>query len=386
MRMHVDRRHERVLALVQERGSLRVTDLAGELGVSVVTVRRDVETLSGQGRLVRRHGAVLWPGTVADRGERGAGPAGSAPGRPAPVVGMVVPTVDRFFGDMVRGARETVEAQGGRLLLGLTSYQPEEDAAQIGRMLESGANGLLLAPSWQEGLPSAAQQQRLRESAAPVVLVERWAPAGSPAAELDRVRTDRAHGAAMAVRHLADLGHRSIALAVQESVHAGRIRDGFDGAVRSLGLTSVPVPPPEDHPASTGTRRLEATLELLAGAVARDGVTAALVHSDADAIALVARLRERGVRVPEDLAVVAYDDEVASLAEVPLTAVAPPKRAVGAMAAQLLLTRIAEDADREREVLPRQHLDLLPELRVRASCGGGAGRTGGPGLVTPAAP
>ncbi|MFH8568355.1 substrate-binding domain-containing protein [Streptomyces sp. NPDC017993] len=385
MRMHVDRRHERVLALVQERGSLRVTDLAGELGVSVVTVRRDVEALSGQGRLVRRHGAVLWPGATSRGGVQDAGRAGGAPERPAPVVGMVVPTVDRFFGDMVRGAREAVEAQGGRLLLGLTSYQPEEDAAQIGRLLDGGANGLLLAPSWQDGLPPADRQQRLRESVAPVVLVERWAPPGSPAAELDRVRTDRAHGAAMAVRHLADLGHRRIALAVQESVHAGPIRDGFDAAVRSSGRTPVAVPP-SDEPAPTGARRLERTLECLAAAVAEDGVTAALVHSDADAITLVARLRERGVRVPEDLAVVAYDDEVASLAEVPLTAVAPPKRAVGAMAAQLLLTRIAENADREREVLPRQHLDLLPELHVRASCGGGVGRTAGPDSLTPPAP
>ncbi len=47
--------------------------------------------------------------------------------------------------------------------------------------------------------------------------MERWAPIGHPAARLDRVRSDHAHGAAEAVAHLAGLGHRSIALAVQES-------------------------------------------------------------------------------------------------------------------------------------------------------------------------
>ncbi|MFG2138062.1 substrate-binding domain-containing protein [Streptomyces sp. NPDC048650] len=365
MRMHVDRRQERVVALVRERGSLRVADLAEELGVSVVTVRRDVEALAERGVLVRRHGAVLWPGGVSapDR-------AGAAPGAAAPVVGMVVPTVDRFFGDIVRGARETVEERGGRLLLGLTGYRPAEDAAQIERLLGAGAEGLLLAPSWQDGLPSAAEQERLLSGTAPIVLVERWAPPGSPAAELDRVGTDRAHGAATAVRHLTGLGHRRIALMVQESVHASRIRDGFREAVRSLGRAVEPVPERMPPPSANGAERLERTLEQLVRAIAEDGVTAALVHSDADAIALVARLRERGVRVPEDLAVVAYDDEVASLAEVPLTAVAPPKGAVGTTAARLLLSRIAA-ASHGRDMTPRQHLGLLPELRIRASCGAG---------------
>lgn len=70
MRLHVDQRHERVLALVRERGSLRVADLANELGVSAVTLRRDVETLAAQGRVQRLHGAVVWPGTPRRRSGR----------------------------------------------------------------------------------------------------------------------------------------------------------------------------------------------------------------------------------------------------------------------------------------------------------------------------
>lgn len=92
------------------------------------------------------------------------------------------------------------------------------------------------------------------------------------------------------------------------------------------------------------------------------------MHSDEDAIVLVPRLQARGVRVPEDLALIAYDDQVATLADVPLTAVAPPKRSVGELATGILLRRIAERTGRLTPG-PRQHLDLLPELRIRASCG-----------------
>ncbi|SCD83819.1 substrate-binding protein-like domain-containing protein, partial [Streptomyces sp. SolWspMP-sol7th] len=95
--------------------------------------------------------------------------------------------------------------------------------------------------------------------------------------------------------------------------------------------------------------------------------TAVLAHNDEDATRLVRDLAERGVRVPGDLALVTYDDEVAALAEIPLTAVAPPKRAVGRAAVELLTERLAEGGGGERE--PRRHVELLPALRVRGSCG-----------------
>ncbi|MFF0793531.1 substrate-binding domain-containing protein [Streptomyces spiralis] len=73
----------------------------------------------------------------------------------------------------------------------------------------------------------------------------------------------------------------------------------------------------------------------------------------------------RGLSVPEDLALISYDDVFAAPGAPPLTAVAPPKRAVGAAAVDLLLRRL-----RSGPALPVHRLELLPELKVRASCGG----------------
>ncbi|MFC7262585.1 substrate-binding domain-containing protein [Streptomyces lutosisoli] len=357
MRLHVDQRHERVLELVRERGSLRVADLAAELGVSAVTLRRDVEALAAQGRVRRLHGAVVWPGDAATEAQTRQESAEGA------VIGMIVPTTTNIFADIVRGAREAIGAQGGRLVLGMTGYVDSEDAVQAEHLIAGGAEGLLVAPSWFGGVPLGGQEKWLLECAVPAVLVERSAPAGNPAAGLDRVRTDRAHGAAVAVGHFASLGHHRITAVLQEGPHATQISAGYLAAVRSLGLdVDSGAPSVREH------GDYEASIDYLVEAVEKRGVTAALVHSDEDAIVLVPKLQARGISVPEDLALIAYDDEVAGLSDVPLTAIAPPKRSVGELAAKLLLQRLAERTSGRRPA-PRQHLELLPELRIRSSCG-----------------
>ncbi|CAM5727786.1 substrate-binding domain-containing protein [Streptomyces violaceorubidus] len=93
------------------------------------------------------------------------------------------------------------------------------------------------------------------------------------------------------------------------------------------------------------------------------GATAMVLHGDVDALMVVQRLAEEGVRVPEDCSVVAYDDVVAGLASPPLTAVSPPKAEVGHAAAELLLERLA-GAPGSR---PGRRVELLPRLMVRGS-------------------
>jgi DNA-binding LacI/PurR family transcriptional regulator len=75
-------------------------------------------------------------------------------------------------------------------------------------------------------------------------------------------------------------------------------------------------------------------------------------------------LRSLGRRVPEDVSLIAYDDVMAHLLEVPLTAVSPPKYEVGRQAAALLARRLMEG-----EAAPVQHLLLKPRLVIRNTCG-----------------
>lgn len=374
MRRHVDQRQARVLSLVRARGSVRVADLARELGISPVTLRRDVEAMAARGEIQRMHGVISRLESDSAGAEAGsetaAGTAtgtatatGTGRGGGGLVIGMVVPTTEYYYADVVRGAREVVEARGARLTVGLTRYLAGEDRTQADRLLSTGADGLLLTPNWAAGAPGPGEGAWTAELPVPTVLVERWAPPGHPAASLDRVASDHADGAARAVRHLAELGHKRIALASRETPTSGRLRTGFAAAVSLLGLEPAPAWPAAGAAPLAEAEAFARTLDYLCAAVAEGGVTAALIHSDTDAIMLIPRLQSRGVRVPEDLAVITYDDEVAELADVPLSAVAPAKREVGARAAGMLLDRL-EDRGAGREG-PRQHLDLLPRLTVR---------------------
>ncbi|WP_406373206.1 substrate-binding domain-containing protein [Streptomyces sp. NBC_01550] len=373
MRYTVDERHERILELVRRHGSLRVTDLAHHLGMSTVTLRRDVETLSAAGRLDRTRGAVSWPGASGAASAPGpqpileAGPSDLADGAGV-TLGLVVPQSQYYFGEIIRGVREEVQSSGGRLVLGFSGYIPGQDEEQARRLLESGIDGLLLTPGWmRDGSEEDAPDL---DFGVPTVMLERRAAAGTQAAEFDFVCSDHYAGVGLAVRHLVSLGHRDIALLAGGSATGVQVRAGYEAALRSAGIAGPPIDPIDLYAGELDTGRLERAAKRLVKAVDAEKVSAAVVLSDTDAILLLQILRglEPQLRIPQDLAIIAYDDDVAALSDLPLTAVAPPKYEVGREAVQLLLRRVRESRQGQQAGTKR-HLALLPELRVRQSCG-----------------
>ncbi|SCX99715.1 DNA-binding transcriptional regulator, LacI/PurR family [Streptomyces sp. 136MFCol5.1] len=373
MRYTVDERHERILELVRQHGSLRVTDLAHHLGMSTVTLRRDVEALSGAGRLDRTRGAVSWPGAPAAAFVQGphlipeAGPSDLADGAGV-TLGLVVPQSQYYFGEIIRGVREEVQSVGGRLVLGFSGYIPGQDEEQARRLLDSGIDGLLLTPGWmRDGSEEDAPDL---DFGVPTVMLERRAAAGTQAAEFDFVCSDHYAGVGLAVRHLVSLGHRDIALLAGGSATGVHVRAGYEAALRSAGVARPPIDPIDLYEGELDTGRLERAAKRLVEAVDAGQVSAAVVLSDTDAILLLQILRslEPQLRIPQDLAIIAYDDDVAALSDLPLTAVAPPKYEVGQEAVQLLLRRVRERRQGQG-ASSKRHLALLPELRVRQSCG-----------------
>ncbi|MFG2139403.1 substrate-binding domain-containing protein [Streptomyces sp. NPDC048650] len=367
MRESAVQRHDRLLALVRESGTARIADLATRLGVSPVTVRRDVEALTRKGLVDRAHGSVSWP-----RPRTGKPAAGGT----APVIGLLAPSATYYFSEVIHGAHEAAARAGARLVLRISDYRPAEDRARAEGLLAAGAEGLLVAPGWRGRADPAEHGGWLAELPVPVVLLEREADPGGPLAGLDRVSSDHGHGVLLALRHLVEQGHPApLLVARTDSPTALAVRAGYDRALCALGLERPH--PVIDAPVNRDPEGFEIGVQALWTAVTSGRASAALVHNDVDAIQLVQRLAELGVRVPGELALIAYDDEVAALADTPLTAVAPPKREVGRLAAELLLERLgrgsgpvgAGGAGGGTGSAPRRHLTLLPRLQVRASCG-----------------
>ncbi|MFF8095172.1 substrate-binding domain-containing protein [Streptomyces sp. NPDC016675] len=357
MREPVDLRRQRILAAVRARGTARVRDLAEELQVSVVTVRRDVEELTREGRLRRGHGVVR---STVPAEEEPAGTGAAAGDR----VAVVVPVRHSYLNETLHGARTVLEEAGLRLALHLAPQAAGAERPLVERALAEGAEGLLIAPRWRGRAEEEADHEWLAALGVPTVLMERRPWRGSALHALDSVCSDHWYGAHLAVEHLVGLGHRRLVFATRhDSPTARSLRAAFTeiaGAhplVERWAWTLIapeagvdgPYSPDETADLSALMRKVEAT--------------AMVLHGDVDALMVVQRLAEEAVRVPEDCSVVAYDDVVAGLGSPPLTAVSPPKTEVGRMAAELLLQRLAEAPGAR----PGRRVELLPRLRVRGS-------------------
>ncbi len=347
--MLAQERHELILRSLRRHGRLRVADLVAELGVSAITVRRDLAELDSAGLLRRVHGGAIGTGT-ADQGTHGS----------RLTIGIVVPSAASYYSDVIRGAEAMADRYGARLVLGVSGYDVATERERLDKVLGIGVAGLLISTALGDG-DADRLDARLDDIDVPVVLMERAFGFPQVAREYDHVRTDHAYGAMLALRHFVALGHRRIAINLQATVTAYWLRRGIESAAKALGvevfLSPVDLPMRGDDPGAI------AQLDAFLAECESFGSRAVLVHSDEHGARLVERAMERGLRVPEDLAVIAYNDVTAALAVVPLTAVCPPRRALGETACDLLLRKIQSPAT------PVQHLSLLPTLNIRTSCG-----------------
>jgi len=260
-------------------------------------------------------------------------------------VGAVVSDVSNpFYTGLLRGIEDRLDSEGLSLIICSSDGDAEREARLLRMLAEQGVRGVLITP--MDGtIERLAELERIGLRS---VLMD--AEPGS----LPSVGVDSARGGRLAVEHLLEQGHRRVAfLAAAENMRPSELRlQGAIEAVRAAGLD------PSDvlevvhlaHPnASAGEA---ATAQLLAS---ERPPTAVFSVNDIVALGVLRALRERGVRVPEEVSVVGYDDlfldtELA----VPLTSVRQPMRELGWAAADLLLTG-------------RPAGLFIPELVVRAS-------------------
>ncbi|AKV86535.1 transcriptional regulator [Microbacterium sp. CGR1] len=342
-------RHEHLLRQLELHGSVSAAQVADELGVAQVTIRRDILELEKSGLLARVHGGAIGVS------------AAPTPQSARTDIGVVVPSSVGHFPVIVKGMDAASHALRVRLILATSQYRPDLERRQVERLVDIGVDGIILAPTLR-GRTEAELLEWVGTIPVPVVFLERRLRSTGLAA-FDSARTDHAGGAVLAVEHLAALGHARVALALFERTPtAPLVREGYASAVADLGLEPAPqVSLPKDDEDDLD----DALTDLLDRCVST-GTRAALVHTDVHAARLVEMAMDLGIRVPENLAVIAYDDDSAALALVPLTAVTAPGRDLGQQALRTLMDRIAED-DAERSA-PR-HLMMGPGLTVRSSCG-----------------
>jgi LacI family transcriptional regulator len=328
-----------------------VADVAQAAGVSFATAAR---ALGGYGHVSAKARTAV-EAAAAELGYRRNDVARALASGATRAVGLVVGDIENpFFATVSRGVADALEPAGYTLLLANSDEDPAREARAI-EALRTQVDGLLVAPAASTGA------QRTQDPGKPLVLLDRTVNG----LEADSVTVENAAGATRAVEHLIAQGHRRIGLVTSgagSSSTAQRIR-GYRAALKAAGIAIDPAweaVNPEFTPAGART----AALSLL-DVPKRRRVTAVFTTDNFMTHGLWLAARELGLKVPGDVAVVAFDDiDWLTLVDPPVTAVVQPVMELGREAGRLLLRRLAEPEAKVRRVR------LRTELVVRGSSGG----------------
>lgn len=267
-------------------------------------------------------------------------------------VGLVVLDVrNPFFTDVARGVEDEAAKHGLSVLLGNSSEDARRESGYLDLFEEQRVRGILISPFGD----IEPRLRQLRERGTPVVLVDRE----SRDAAVSSVSVDDIAGGRLAVEHLLATGRRRVVFA-GGPLEIRQVSDRLAGA-RSA-IAGVPGATLEVIPTRALTvldgRRLGETL--ITRAERPDAIFAA---NDLVAVGLLQALVMSGeVRVPDDIALIGFDDiDFAAAAVVPLSSIRQPRHEIGATALRILREEAAEPD------LPPRRIVFQPELVVRAS-------------------
>jgi LacI family transcriptional regulator len=264
-------------------------------------------------------------------------------------IGFVLPDIGNpVYSQIVHGAQAHAEEAGYAIAIGSPLDGRHVEHAFTRLLRERRFDGLLVATSREDESLGA-----LTSGGAPVVVVNRRI-----AGIASSVVVDDAAGATVASNHLLDLGHSRIAhIAGPPDIDTSvRRQAGFAAAMDARGVDDYVIVAAADYPAHAG---YAAALELFENGFDTTGIFVANVLL---AFGVVSAARDRGLRVPEDISVVAlHDFPIAEFFTPALTTVAMPLAELGAAAVDMLLERI--DGKPGRSLM----LDVAPRLVVRAS-------------------
>ena len=266
-------------------------------------------------------------------------------------IGMLIPDITNpFFPPIVRGAEDCLAEAGYTLVLANTDNDEDKERRHISGMLERQVDGLLLAMARRRD-PLIDELDR---DATAVVLINRTVDRGNVPA----VIPDDQAGMTLAVEHLYALGHRRIAhvSGPQDTSTGARRAAGFRATMSAHGLVPRRIVEAASFGESSGREVADPLFR------ARTRPTAVVAANDLIALGVIDAASAAGLRCPEDLSVVGFNDmPLAERLSPPLTTVRIPEYEMGRRAAQILLDRIDLPNHLAETVM------LAPELIVRGS-------------------
>ncbi|WP_368894218.1 DNA-binding transcriptional regulator CytR [Kluyvera ascorbata] len=245
---------------------------------------------------------------------------------------VIVPDIcDPFFSEVIRGIEVTAAAQGYLVLIGDCAHQNQQEKTFIDLIITKQIDGMLLLGSRLPFDASIEEQRNLP----PMVMANEFAPElGLPTVHIDNLTASFD-----AVNYLHELGHQRIAcIAGPEEMPLCHYRlQGYVQALRRCGITVDP------HYIARGNFTYEAGAKALEQLLALpQPPTAIFCHSDIMALGALSYAKRQGLKVPDDLSIIGFDNiSLAEFCDPPLTTVSQPRFDIGREAMLLLLNQLS---------------------------------------------
>jgi len=269
---------------------------------------------------------------------------------------VITDIANPFWTTVTRGVEDVAQANGYSTILCNTDESEEKQDQYLHMLLRRRIDGILVVPASSSPDPI----RLIQKQGIPVVVLDR----SIPGADVDIVRADSEKGAYQLAKHLISFGHQRITiLAGPQSVSTAVDRvNGFCRALRDIGLDTC------DTQILWGNYTQESGYEMAKEALAtKPTPTAIFAANNFVAIGALRALKEGNYRVPEDVAIVAFDDiPLVFTIEPFLTVATQPAREMGKRAVRLLLERIKGEVGR-----PSQQIILPTGMIIRTSSGEG---------------
>jgi LacI family transcriptional regulator len=246
---------------------------------------------------------------------------------------MIVPdSANPFFAEVARAIEDASFAHNYSVILCNSEGDLEKQQSYTNVLIENRVAGILfVAAGVSTELVNDLSQRRV-----PLVIVDREVPG----VEADTVLTDHAQGGCLATQHLIDLGHRRIACIAGNS-EISPSAERVTGYRETLEKNGIPF---DESLVVKGDFQYESGYEATRQLLTLERPPSALFAcNDLMAVGCISAARELGLRVPDDLSVVGFDDvRLASFTNPPLTTIVQPKVEIGALATQMLLERLVD--------------------------------------------
>jgi len=246
-------------------------------------------------------------------------------------IGVIVTDIaNPYFGALVKGVERTAREFDLNIILQDTNenYACEKEAIQV--MLAERVDGLLITPVQTK----TETIEKLKESGLPFVLLGRY----FDNLETNYVVTDDIQGGYLATEHLIEHGHIRIAM-INGPVYISSAKERFEGYKKAFAHYGIEL---DDSLVSTGAITMADGYRAVKALIRRRRrPTAVFCYSDFVAFGVMGAIREAGLHIPDDIAVVGYDDvEISSFWEIPLTSVRIPREELGREAVKILVNKI----------------------------------------------